>query len=207
MPGTAVLAEGTPPDHPFVPARACSWRCEFATLFLPRAQRRPKRLTRERGPPSINLCTAAKKTVEQLEGWVGTMMNSVIARKGPPACRNDEQSPVEAMPAVPVAVSYRRYGLTVAPSLTPTVAPPPRAAVVETKGLAGMPGTVQLRLPRTDSHQSFGPRVSASDPALVVPVIASPVEVLRARELREQLKKRFTDRPSEPCSPWCVGID
>ena len=134
-------------------------------------------------------------------------MNSVIARKGLPACRDDEQSPLEAMPPMPVAVSYRRYGLAVAPSLTPTVALPPGDAMVETKGLAGMPGTIQLRLPKTDPNHPSGPKVSASDPALVVPVIASPAEVFRARELREQLRQRYSDRPGQPCSLWCVGID
>lgn len=135
-------------------------------------------------------------------------MNSVIARKGLPACLDDEQVPLErAMPLLPVVVSYRPHGLAVAPSLTPTVAAPPRDAVVETKGLAGMPGAMQLRLPKTDPKQPSGPKVSASDPALVVPVIASPAEVFRARELREQLKKRYMDRPSQPCSLWCVGID
>ena len=138
----------------------------------------------------------------------GTMMNSVIARKGLPACRDDEQSPLERpMPPVPVAVSYWRQGLAVAPSLAPTVAPPPRDTVVETKGLAGMPGAMQLRLPKTNPNQPSGPKVSATDPALIVPVIASPAEIFRARELREQLKKRYSDRPSQPCSLWCVGID
>jgi len=134
-------------------------------------------------------------------------MNSVIARKELPACC-DEQGPLErAMPLVPVAVGYRRQGLAAAPSLTPTVAPPPRDAVVEMKGLAGMPCALQLRLPKTDPNQPSEPKVAPSDPAFVVPVIASPAEVFRARELREQLKQKYLDRPSQPCSPWCVGID
>ena len=136
------------------------------------------------------------------------MMNSVIARKGLPACRDDQPSALDAaMPPVPIAVGYRRQGLPVAPSLTPTVAPPPQDAVVEMQGLPGMPDAMQLRLPKGDPNQPSGPKVSASDPALVVPVIASPAEVFRARELREQLKKRYSDRPSQPCSLWCVGID
>jgi hypothetical protein len=136
------------------------------------------------------------------------MMTSVIARKGLPACRGDEQTPLQrAMPPVPGADSDRRHGLAVAASLTATVAPPPRDAVVETKGSAEIPGAMPLRPPKTHRNQPSGLKVSASDPALVVPVIASPAEVVRARELREQLKQQYSDRPSQPCLPWCVGID
>jgi hypothetical protein len=153
----------------------------------------------------LSICAPQQNKLDPLEAWAGTMMNSVIARKAPPECRDDEQSPLErAMPLLPVAVTYRRHGLAVAPSLTPT---PPRDAEVETKSLAGMPATMQLRLPKTNPNQPYGRKASATDPALVAPVIASSAEVLRARELREQLKKRYSDRPSQPCSLWCVGID
>ena len=136
------------------------------------------------------------------------MIKSVIARKELPARRDDEQGPLErAVPPLRVAASYLRHGLPVAPSLAPIVAPPTRDAVLEVKRLAVTPGSMQLRQPKTDPNQLSRHKASASDPALVVPVIASPAEVFRARELREQIKKRYSDRPSQPCSLWCVGVD
>lgn len=60
---------------------------------------------------------------------------------------------------------------------------------------------------KMDPNQPSGAKAFVSAPALVVPVIASPEEVSRARELREELKKKYLNRPSQPCSPWSVGID
>ena len=46
---------------------------------------------------------------------------------------------------------------------------------------------------------------SVSDPGLVAPVIASPEEISHARELREQIRKKYLNRPDQPCSVWWVG--
>ena len=68
-------------------------------------------------------------------------------------------------------------------------------------------GGVQQRLPETDPNRISGAKVFASDPALVVPVIASQDEISRAREIRQQLRKKYLGGPSEPSTLWCVGID
>src|SRR5271169_5204151 len=87
---------------------------------------------------------------------------------------------------------------------------PTRDAAVDTKGGSAMPAPVrgvQRQWPGTDPNQLPGAKAFASDPGLGVPVIASPEEILRAREIREQLKKRYLDRPNQPCPPWSVGVD
>jgi len=58
-----------------------------------------------------------------------------------------------------------------------------------------------------DTVQPARAKSLVSDPAFVVPVIASPQEICHARELREQLKKKYLNQTSQPCSPWCVGVD
>jgi hypothetical protein len=131
-------------------------------------------------------------------------MNNLIAWQGPPACRDDgaDQSK-RAMPSAPVAVSGIRHRLEV----DWTALPP---AAVDPKGgspISASADVVQRRLPETDPNQTSRASAFASDPSLVVPVIASLEEVLLARELRQQLRKRYLDRPIQPCSLWCVGID
>lgn len=85
---------------------------------------------------------------------------------------------------------------------------PTRDESVDTEGGSEMPAhSVQRQWPGTDPNQFPGTRAFASDPSLVAPVIASPEEILRAREIREQLKKTYLDRPNQPCSLWWVGID
>jgi hypothetical protein len=84
------------------------------------------------------------------------------------------------------------------------------AAAVDALGGSTMPASargVQRRLPAADPNQPFSAEAFASDPSLVVAVIASLEEVLLARELRQQIKKRYLDRPSQTCSLWSVGID
>ena len=141
-------------------------------------------------------------------------MNNLVARRNLTACRNDEQGLLEptvpAMPSALVAVSGLRHGLAMEQTLPPTADPATRRAVVEMKGVSGMPasaGVLQRQWTGTDPNQPCKLQASASDPGLVVPFIASPAEVSRARELREQIKKRYSNRPSQPCSLWCVGID
>lgn len=137
-------------------------------------------------------------------------MNSLIARKCPPACRDDEQAPLErAISVALVAVSGPRHGLAIEPTLPATANPPTRDPTLDTNGSA-MPASAsvaQRQWPGTDPNQPSGSKALGSDASLVVPVIASAEEVLRARELREQLKKKYLDRPSQPCSVWWVGID
>jgi hypothetical protein len=64
-------------------------------------------------------------------------------------------------------------------------------------------------LPFPEPNPTPPPRTNAfaSDPSLAIPVIASPEDIVRARELRQQLRKRYLDGPSEACSLWSVGID
>jgi hypothetical protein len=86
--------------------------------------------------------------------------------------------------------------------------PPTQDEAVDTEGGSEMSAhSVQWQWPGTDPNQFPGTKALASDPSLVAPVIASPEEILRAREIREQLKKAYLDRPSQPCSLWWVGID
>ena len=66
---------------------------------------------------------------------------------------------------------------------------------------------VQRRWLGVDPNQPSWSKALGSDPSLAVPVIASLAEVLRARELREQLKKKYLNCPTQPCSLWWVGID
>jgi len=138
-------------------------------------------------------------------------VNSLIARKCPPPYHDDEQGPVDrAMPPALVAVSDLRPGLAMEATLPPVAdATTEDSAVDATRDPAPLPSArgVQQRWAGTDPNQLFGSKTLAGDPSLVVPVIASPEDVFRARELREQLKKKYLNRPSQPCSRWCVGID
>jgi hypothetical protein len=81
---------------------------------------------------------------------------------------------------------------------------------VDAKGGSGISASeraVQPRWPEPEPDQLPAVKAFLSDPSLAAPVVASPAEVIRARELREQLKKKYSNRPSQPCSLWCVGID
>jgi hypothetical protein len=49
--------------------------------------------------------------------------------------------------------------------------------------------------------------MSATDPALVRPVIASPQQIEQARELRERIRNKYLNREGQHCALWCVGID
>jgi len=65
----------------------------------------------------------------------------------------------------------------------------------------------QPQWPGTDPNRPSRAGAFASARGLKVPVIASPGEILRAREIREQLRKIYLDRPVRTLAPWCVGID
>jgi hypothetical protein len=107
-------------------------------------------------------------------------MIGAVVRKAAAARPTDEQgSPERAPPTALVAVNGQaKESLPPPPTDTPT------------------------RSPEKSPDERF-----ESDPSLVAPVIASPEEVLRARALREQLKKEYFGRPERPCLPWCVGAD
>src|SRR5437879_1631828 len=103
------------------------------------------------------------------------MMNDLIARKNPPACRDNGAGPVKrTMQPALCAVSG------VHPSNDSTVLATPdqltRDAAVEAQGGSAMPASprgVQRRLPEADPNQPSRAEDFASDPSLVVPVIAS----------------------------------
>ena len=164
-------------------------------------------MTLGRVPSNIDLCVAAENL--DVKRLTGRTVNSLIARKCPPPCCHDKQGPLEpATPLALVAVSGLRRGLVMEPPL-PATAPPTQDPALDTNG-STMPASacgVQRRWPETDPDQPSASKALGSDPSLVVPVFASPAEVFRARELREQLKKKYLNRPSQPCSLWWVGAD
>lgn len=139
-------------------------------------------------------------------------MNDLIARKSPLACRDDGAGPVTRtmQPALRAVSGLHRRSLVVDMTVLATPDQLTREAAIDALGGSTMPASasgVQPRLPAADSNQPFSAEAFASDPSLVVPVIASLEEVLLARELRQQIKKRYLDRPSQTCSLWSVGID
>jgi len=136
-------------------------------------------------------------------------VNSLIARKLPPPSRDDDEAALErAAPLALVAVSGLRQGSAMEPTLHVAAPPTPNPAVAANG--ASIPGSVfgaQRGWSGTNPNQPDGPKAPGSDPSLVVPVIASGAEVSLARKLREQLRKKYLNNPSQPCSPWWVGID
>ena len=134
-------------------------------------------------------------------------MTDLIARKRLPACRDDDAGTVKRtmQPALRAVSGLHHRSLVVDTTVLAT-----RDAAVDALGGSTMPASasgIQPRLPEANPNQPSIAKAFASDPSLVVPVIASLEEVLLARELRQQLKKRYLDRPTLPCSLWCVGID
>jgi len=136
-------------------------------------------------------------------------MDDLIDWARPAACREDGQDQAEC--GMPRAGRRKRPASVVADLIAfPTADQPMRDAVLGTKDGSAMSASVrgvQTQLPETDPAQRSRAKASASDPSLVGPVITSPADILRARELREQLKKKYLNRPSEPCCLWCVGAD
>src|SRR5438105_6730490 len=138
-------------------------------------------------------------------------MNKLIVREGPPACRDDGEDQFKrAEPSAPVAIcAGLRHRLEVG-STVHAIADPRRDAALDTKRGSAMPASARdlhRPLPETDPRQPSRGEAFASDPSLVAPVIASPEEIVLARKLRQQLKKRYLNQPSPPCCLWCVGID
>jgi hypothetical protein len=138
------------------------------------------------------------------------MVNNSIARKFPPASRDNEQDPLDrTMPSGLVAARGLDHGVAMEP--TPATRDPPSlVSAVEMKRGSAMPASArdaQWQRLGTKADQRSGSKTSTNDPSLVAAVIASPEEVLRARELREQIRQEYLSRPSEPRSLWCVGID
>ena len=139
-----------------------------------------------------------------VDAWWPT---GTVVGKAPATCRDDELGSLElAPPTALISVNGRANG----PVLPPRTDPPKRDSSVDAKGgsAAREPArSAQRRSPGTSPDERSASWAFDSDPGLVVPVIASPEEVLRARELREQLKKEYLDHPGRPCLPWCVGAD
>jgi hypothetical protein len=127
-------------------------------------------------------------------------------------CSDDGQDQLERamQPALCAVSGVRRLSLVVDSTVLATPDRLTRDAAVDAQRVSSMPASVrgvQRRLPEGDPKQPSRAEAFASDPSLVVPVIASLEEILLARELRQQLKKRYLDRTSQPCSLWSVGID
>ncbi len=59
----------------------------------------------------------------------------------------------------------------------------------------------QRQGPETDPNQPPGAVAFAAARGMDLPVIASPEDIVRAREIREQLKKKYLDRSSETSAP------
>ena len=139
----------------------------------------------------LALICAVQRRHGRLGGSSARMVNNLIDWARPAACREDAQDqPERGMTLELVAVSGLHH-LAADSMVLAAAEQPTRDAARDTK----------------DPTQLSRFKASASDTSLVVPVIASPAEILRARELRQQLMKRYLNRPSEPCCPWCVGVD
>jgi hypothetical protein len=136
-------------------------------------------------------------------------MNSSMPRKGRLAYqRDDEEALDRPRLCALVVLKGLRQDPAVDSNLSATADVPAHAAAVSAK----VESPASTRAGRRPSHgidalQPAGDKTFAGDPAFVVPVIASPQEIRYAHELREQLKKKYLDQPSRPCSPWCVGVD
>src|SRR5271166_4808432 len=85
--------------------------------------------------------------------------------------------------------------------------PAPAAAVETEDGLAipAPASAAQPQWPGTDPHRPSGAAAFAAARGVKVPVIASPGEIVLAREIREQLRKRYLERPVETRAPRCVA--
>ena len=138
-------------------------------------------------------------------------MNNLMAGNDPQGWRDDGQDQLEgAMPPALLAVSGLRPRVALDSTALTAADQSARGAAIETKGASTTPVSargVQEGLPETDPNQPSRDKCCISDPSLVVPVIASAEEICRARELRQQLRNRYLNRPSQPCALWCVGID
>ena len=156
----------------------------------------------------MHLCIAAKRQAASRGNGAGTM-NSLIRRKGRSAYRHEDPDPLErAMPRALVALNGVRHGQAVDSKLSATAdARVPVAAVdAKVRSLVWARGA-QRPSRGTDPLRPTGAKTFVSDPAFVVPVIASSQEIRYAQELREQLKRKYLDQPSLLCSPWCVDVD
>jgi len=76
-----------------------------------------------------------------------------------------------------------------------------------TGGSATSARSTQTPWPEAQPGRPARANTFASDRSLVIPVIASLGEIRRARELRQQIEKRYLNRPNQPYCLWCVGAD
>jgi len=183
------------------------WCCKSATLRPQQCDNPSNSLTLGQCSFTIDLCNAANR-LTALAASGAEMMKSLIAWKDPAACRDDAQDPLERALAFALIVTSGLLprGLALEPTL-PAADPPTGAATIDGSAIAASTRGVQAQWPGADPEQPSGTKAFVNAPALVVPVIASPEEVSHARELREQLKKKYLNRPSQPYSLWSVGVD
>jgi hypothetical protein len=157
----------------------------------------------------MNLCNAAKTKAPC--GKSVKTLNDLITPKQTSACRDARQDQWErATQSALFAISAVDHPSLIVDSTVLATDQLTRDAAVDARGGSAMPGSArgaQRRLPEADPNVPSRAEAFASDPSLVVPVIASLEEVLLARKLRQQLRRRYLDRGSQPCSLWCVGID
>ena len=125
------------------------------------------------------------------------------------AYRYDHEEPLErprVFALVAVGGPRHRSAVDVKLSATADAGAPDAVVEAKIKSLASA-RAAQGPSHRIDTVEPIGTRRFVSDSTFIVPVIASPQEIHHARELREQLKKKYLNRPSQPCSPWCVSVD
>ena len=157
----------------------------------------------------MNLCNAAK-TNAPCSRSVKTL-NDSITPKQTSVCPDDGQDRWErATQSALCAISGVHHPSLIVDSTELATDQLTRAAAVDARGGSATSASArgaQRGLPEADPNVPSRAEAFASDPSLVVPVIASLEEILLARELRQQLRRRYLDRGSQPCSLWCVGID
>ena len=150
--------------------------------------------------------------MQQRDGWVAAKWRWVVigavVRKTPAAVRDKNESssqPANCPPLVAIGSSHAK-----GPGPASQTDLPRGEPVVHTQGTSVLPVSANgepQRSPGTNQEQCSASDAAGSDPSLVVPVIASQEDVLRARQLRDQIRKEYLDRPGRACSPWCVGAD
>jgi hypothetical protein len=127
-----------------------------------------------------------------------------VARKETPDGRDEDEGSSKRAASAPVV---DLGGLAVGPVPAPTTHLPMRDSSVDAQGASASARGEPQRWPGTNREQGSASHAAGTDPSLVVPVIASQEDVLRARQLRDQIRKEYLNRPGQPCSLWCVGAD
>src|SRR5437867_349152 len=135
-------------------------------------------------------------------------MNKSMARRRQLRCRDEEEAcgkqPVR--PERVVADEARRARAVDAKSPPVDDASRKAGAVVPMTKVVELPAA--MRVPAWPGPPpAYRAESREVDPAFAAPVTASTEEILQARRLRLQLEKKYLNRPIQPCSLWCVGVD